>query len=116
LGGLETGEANFATGNFVAVVTERSSDMSSEGAAPDRFAEHGNTGSQRRASEVCQGNVVPQNRGRRECRVNECTRSLVRDEKEHTSIVTTGSSRITGIPCAMVLTVSFVLSPVSMTS
>src|SRR6516164_8118997 len=30
LGGLETGEANFATGNFVAVVTERSSDMSGE--------------------------------------------------------------------------------------
>src|SRR6516164_140196 len=30
LGGLETGEAIFATGNFVAVVTERSSDMSSE--------------------------------------------------------------------------------------
>jgi hypothetical protein len=44
------------------------------------------------------------------------THSLACDEKEHTRIVATGESRITGIPCAMVLTVSFVLSPVSVTS
>jgi hypothetical protein len=43
------------------------------------------------------------------------THGLACDEKKHTSIVTTGESRITGIPCAMVLTVSFALSPVSMT-
>jgi hypothetical protein len=39
------------------------------------------------------------------------THGLACEGKEHTSIVTTGESRITGIPCAMVLTVSFVLSP-----
>jgi hypothetical protein len=41
------------------------------------------------------------------------THSLACDEKEHTSKVATGESRITGIPCAMVLTVSFALSPVT---
>jgi hypothetical protein len=34
----------------------------------------------------------------------------VRNEK-HTSVVTTGSPDWSGLPCAMVLTVSFVLSP-----
>jgi hypothetical protein len=43
------------------------------------------------------------------------THGLACDEKKHTSVVATGESRITGIPCAMVLTVSFELSPVSMT-
>ena len=33
--------------------------------------------------------------------------------KKHTSIVTTGSPEHPGLPCAMVLTVSFVLSPVT---
>src|SRR6516165_9816000 len=81
LGGLETGEANFATGNFVAVVTERSSDMSGEVLEPHPTASQNmamparNAGRPRYASEF-----VPQNRGRRECRVSECTRSLVRDE------------------------------------
>jgi|SRR6516165_3868673 hypothetical protein len=44
------------------------------------------------------------------------THGLACDEKEHTSVVATGESRITGIPCAMVLTVSCALSPVSVTS
>jgi hypothetical protein len=44
------------------------------------------------------------------------THSLACDDKKHTSKVATGESRITGIPRAMVLTVSFVISPVSMTS
>jgi hypothetical protein len=40
------------------------------------------------------------------------TRSLVCESKKHTSEVTTGSPKHSGIPCAMVLTVSFELSPV----
>src|SRR6202035_2452423 len=43
----------------------------------------------------------------------QCTRSLACELKKHTSIVTTGSPEIPGLPCAMVLTVSFVLSPVT---
>jgi hypothetical protein len=39
------------------------------------------------------------------------THGLACDEKEHTRKVATGESRYTGIPCAMVLTVSFVLFP-----
>jgi hypothetical protein len=43
-----------------------------------------------------------------------CARSLACSyETKHTSIVTTGSPETPGIPRAMVLTVSFVLSPVS---
>jgi len=42
-----------------------------------------------------------------------CTRSLACKNKKHTSIVTTGSPETPGIPCAMVLTVSFVLSSVT---
>jgi len=42
-----------------------------------------------------------------------CTRSLACELKKHTSIVTTGSPVWSGLPCAMVLTVSFVLSPVT---
>jgi hypothetical protein len=42
-----------------------------------------------------------------------CTRSLACKNKKHTSVVTTGSSGSPGIPCAMVLTVSFVLSLVT---
>ena len=37
----------------------------------------------------------------------------VRNETKHTSIVTTGSPERPGLPCAMVLTVSFALSPVT---
>jgi hypothetical protein len=39
------------------------------------------------------------------------THGLACDEKEHTRKVATGESRCTGIPCAMVLTVSFALFP-----
>src|SRR5271169_5696079 len=38
--------------------------------------------------------------------------SRVGNENNHTSVVTTGSPERPGLPCAMVLTVSFVLSPV----
>jgi hypothetical protein len=41
-----------------------------------------------------------------------CTRSLACKIKKHTSVVTTGSPDSSGIPRAMVLTVSFVISPV----
>ena len=41
-----------------------------------------------------------------------CTRSLACKIKKHTSIVTTVTPDTPGIPRAMVLTVSFVLSPV----
>jgi hypothetical protein len=40
------------------------------------------------------------------------TRSLVCKSEKHTSVVTTGLPRSPGLPCAMVLTGSFVLSPV----
>ena len=41
----------------------------------------------------------------------QCTRSLACELKKHASEVTTGSPNGSGIPCAMVLTVSFVLAP-----
>jgi hypothetical protein len=41
--------------------------------------------------------------GRRECRVLNGTRSLVCEVGKHTSIVTTGWPKHSGIPCAMVL-------------
>jgi len=40
-----------------------------------------------------------------------CTRSLVCSKKAH-ELVTTGPPKTSGISCAMVLTVSFALSPV----
>ena len=42
-----------------------------------------------------------------------CARSLVCEIKKHTSIVTTVTPETPGIPRAMVLTVSFALSPVT---
>jgi hypothetical protein len=42
-----------------------------------------------------------------------CTRSLACEIIKHTSVVTTGTPVSPGLPCAMVLTVSFVLSPVT---
>ena len=42
-----------------------------------------------------------------------CTRSLACELKKHTSVVTTGSPDSSGLPCAMVLTVSSALSPVT---
>ena len=44
-----------------------------------------------------------------------CTRSLACNERKHTSKFTTGTPKRSGLPCAMVLTLIFVLSPVSMT-
>ena len=41
------------------------------------------------------------------------THGLACEWKKHTSVVTTGSDADTGIPCAMVLAVYSVLSPVS---
>jgi hypothetical protein len=41
-----------------------------------------------------------------------CTRSRVCVKKAH-ALATTGTPQTTGIPCAMVLTVSFVLSSVT---
>jgi hypothetical protein len=38
---------------------------------------------------------------------------MARLQQEKQAAVTTGSARSSGIPCAMVLTVSFVLSPVT---
>ena len=43
----------------------------------------------------------------------QCTRSLACEVKKHTSIVTTGTPVSPGTPCAMVLTVSFALSPMT---
>ena len=40
------------------------------------------------------------------------TRSLACEMKKHTSVVTTRTAVSPGLPCAMVLTGSFVLSPV----
>jgi hypothetical protein len=48
-------------------------------------------------------------RGRRESRAHSRTRSLACEIEKHTSVVTTPPS--SGLPCAMVLTVSFVISP-----
>src|ERR1700737_1087492 len=54
-----------------------------------------------------------ENRGRRESRVPVAPAASRGKLKNHTSIVTTGSPETPGLPCAMVLTVSFVLSPVT---
>ena len=43
----------------------------------------------------------------------QCARSLACELKKHTSIVTTVTPELPGIPYAMVLTVSFGLSPVT---
>ena len=42
-----------------------------------------------------------------------CARSLACKIEKHASLVTTVTPETPGIPCAMVLTVSFVLSPVT---
>jgi hypothetical protein len=54
------------------------------------------------ASESCKNPSRPK-RGRRECRAFLRARSLACETKKHTSIVTTGSPKRSGIPCAMVL-------------
>src|SRR5260370_25340649 len=45
-----------------------------------------------------------------------CTRSLACKIKKHTSVVTTGSPEQAGLPCAMVSTAYFVLSPATNSS
>jgi len=52
-------------------------------------------------------------RGRRECRAHDAPAASRAKCKKHTSIVTTVTPESPGIPYAMVLTVSFVLSPVT---
>jgi len=60
--------------------------------------------SQRRRVRVLQNNVPLKNRGRRECRVLQPTPTASRaNERSTRAVVTTDESRITGIPCAMVL-------------
>src|SRR3954471_11585165 len=59
-------------------------------------------------------NLSPQNiRGRRECRALDAPAASHAKLKKHTSIVTTVTPEQPGIPRAMVLTVSFVLFPVT---
>jgi len=53
------------------------------------------------------------NRGRRESRVANAPAASRAKDKKHTSVVTTGSPVSSGLPCAMVLTVSSALSPVT---
>src|SRR5881227_2577623 len=53
------------------------------------------------------------NRGRRECRARDAPAASHAKIKKHTSIVTTVTPEQPGIPRAMVLTVSFVLFPVT---
>jgi hypothetical protein len=67
-------------------------------------------GSRRSAPEVCQGisSLRIGAQGMPGERMHPQPRAI--KERAH-EIVTTGESRITGIPCTMVLTVSFVLSP-----
>jgi hypothetical protein len=52
-------------------------------------------------------------KGRRECRALDAPAALCAKVKKHTSIVTTVTPETPGIPRAMVLTVSFELSPVT---
>jgi hypothetical protein len=47
-------------------------------------------------------------KGRRECRVKASP--MARQQQKKLAAVTTGSAKSSGIPCAMVLTVSFALS------
>src|SRR3954451_20248702 len=50
-----------------------------------------------------------QDRGRRESRVPVAPAASRAKNNKHTSVVTTGSPERSGLPCAMVLTVSFVI-------
>ena len=69
--------------------------------------------SRRGASEWMHGILALENRGRRESRVANAPAASRAKIKKHTSVVTTGSPDSSGLPCAMVLTVSFVLSRVT---
>jgi hypothetical protein len=55
----------------------------------------------------------PKKRGRRESRVPIAPAVSRAKMKKHTSVVTTGSPDQSGLPCAMVLTAYFALSPVT---
>src|ERR1700730_17457942 len=61
----------------------------------------------------CCPNYPLQNRGRRESRVLDAPAASPAKVIKHTSVVTTGSPKTSGLPCAMVLTAYFVLSPVT---
>jgi hypothetical protein len=54
--------------------------------------------------------AAPNNRGRRESRASDAPAASRAKVKKHTSKSTTGSPEQAGLPCAMVLTVSFVVS------
>jgi hypothetical protein len=61
----------------------------------------------------CCPNYPLKNRGRRESRVLDAPAASRAKVIKHTSVVTTGSPKTSGLPCAMVLTAYFVLSPVT---
>ena len=73
---------------------------------------HTSPSSRRDAPELCK-NFCPRKQRAQGMPGARCTRSLVCEIKKHTSVVTTGSPETSGLPCAMVLTASFVLSPVT---
>ena len=60
------------------------------------------------SARACKNVVPPNRRGRRECRVKASPAAPVHNKKHGEG--TTGSAESSGIPCAMVLTVSFALS------
>ena len=60
---------------------------------------------------LCKSPSTTEGAGNAGCAVH--TYSLACEMKKHTSVVTTGPPPSTGIPCAMVLTISFALSPVT---
>jgi hypothetical protein len=60
------------------------------------------------------GNILPfENQRAQGMPGTRCARSLACELEKHTSVVTTVTPETPGIPYAMVLTVSFVLSPVT---
>jgi hypothetical protein len=65
----------------------------------------------RKSVRVPHRHVPPEVRGRRECRVFSCTRSLVCDWEKHTSLIHYRRSRNIDIPCATVLTAYIVRAP-----
>jgi hypothetical protein len=74
---------------------------------------HASTISRRDSPESFRKHCAPIDRGRRESRAHDAPAASRGENKNHTSIVTTGSPEQSGLPCAMVLTASFVLSPVT---
>jgi hypothetical protein len=74
---------------------------------------HASTASQRAAPESCIKFVPLQTEGAGKAGRAKRTRSLMCKLKKAHELVTTGSPVAPGLPCATVLTVSFVLSPVT---